>query len=238
MKFLLNDCFDIIRDRSRPLIVAARLDDASLPPTLPLLSAEENHRSLRFRFPEDRKSYVTAHVLKRLLLQHATRLPMSALHFRATPAGKPFLAGSDLDFSLSHTRGLVAVALSWCSPIGVDAETLASALEPGAELLDLGILSSAELDSVTRSNDPSRTFLRLWTAKEAVSKAAGLGLSMPFAEIAIDGHSARAGNEIWRLQFEDPSAAHLITTASADTTAEAVFRCIEEKDIWRHLQGG
>lgn len=230
----MNNHFDSIRDQTRPVVVAVQLDNTQALSLEHILSVEENQRSQHFRFLEDRNSYVAAHALKRLLLQRASSLPAPKLHFQTNEFGKPFLPGSDISFSLSHTRGLAAVALSWCGPIGVDAETCS--FELSADLLNLGILSAAEIDLISRADNPSLAFLHRWTAKEAVSKAVGMGLSMSFAEIMIDETSARTAGKSWNLQFEYPTTAHILAVATTGTDAGISFRCFDNRDIWQHLQ--
>jgi 4'-phosphopantetheinyl transferase len=92
-------------------------------------------------------------------------------------SGRPRLAGagSDLYVSVSHTRGIAAVALSALDTVGVDVEALRPL--PAVELAERW-LAPAEAAWV-RSREPDGQvggFLRLWTAKEAIGKALGVGL--------------------------------------------------------------
>lgn len=232
MAVLVNDGFDRIRQGRQPVAILIRPDPARVAGLAHLLSAEELQLNQQFRCAEDRNSHVAAHALKRLMLHQATGLPVSSLRFACDEFGKPHLVGSDLAFSLSHTRGLAAVAVSSAELVGIDAEAKASAFVPGTDLLELGVLSASDLASIARADVPALTFLRMWTAKEAVSKAVGRGLSMSFAEIAICGTVACAESRRWRLHFfEYPAATHVVAAATPDGKADMVFACFDEQNL-------
>ncbi len=152
-----------------------------------VLAAEETERLARFLHIEDRMSYLAAHAGARLLLGSLVDQPASALRFESSAHGKPILVGgpANLDFSLSHARGAVAVAAA-CMPVGVD-------IEPLREIVDMDSISEIALAAEERKvlwSAPaalrSRLFLRYWTLKEAVLKAAGLGFTIPPNTVVID----------------------------------------------------
>jgi phosphopantetheinyl transferase len=103
-------------------------------------------------------------------------------------AGKPRLVGArrDLRFSVSHAGGLTLVAVAAGREVGIDVERLGRrrwlslpghALTP-AERRSLDALSGAAREAA---------FLRLWTRKEAVLKAAGVGLAVDPARVEVSG---------------------------------------------------
>lgn len=231
----MTRCCDIARKRDRVFVVAARPDDALYALLSPILAEEENRRSRCFRRPDDRSSYVAAHALKRLLLQCATHMPVAEQRFRFSPYGKPFLIGSDISFSISHTRGLAVVAIAWRCAVGVDVERITLAFDSDVDWRGLRLLSAAELDLIDRSENPHFSFLRLWTAKEAVSKAIGSGLAMPMEDIVIGSASASLGNNSWYLYFEYSSQTHIIAVATAGAPVEMEFLCLDEGNITRYF---
>ena len=87
-------------------------------------------------------------------------------HFEYNESGKPFLPGGSY-FSISHCRSGIAVATD-DQPIGIDIETIRHA---DADLIARTM--NAEEQSRIRSD---RDFTRLWTQKEAVVKAQGVGI--------------------------------------------------------------
>ena len=88
------------------------------------------------------------------------------------PRGKPCFPGSDLHFSISHSKGHVFCALSH-SPIGIDAE---EADRPISSALAGKILSSAEYAQWQCAADPREALLTFWVLKEAQAKCTGEGL--------------------------------------------------------------
>ncbi len=92
--------------------------------------------------------------------------------------GRPIVCGrDDLGVSVSHSMGLVLVAIGWHCRVGVDVEPIT---DRGLVRLPYHALTDAELAEL-ESHDPSEqteVFLAYWTRKEALLKAAGLGLAL------------------------------------------------------------
>ncbi|UPK01069.1 4'-phosphopantetheinyl transferase superfamily protein [Bradyrhizobium sp. 170] len=152
-----------------------------------VLDAEEASRLARFLHIEDRHSYLAAHAGVRLLLEGIVGQSADTLRFRPSLHGKPMLVAGppNLDFSLSHARGVVAVAAA-CGLVGVD-------VEPLREIPDLDSVSEIVLAREEQEilwNAPatfrSRLFLRFWTLKEAILKAAALGFMIAPNTVIVD----------------------------------------------------
>src|SRR5258707_4518850 len=88
------------------------------------LDAGELARATRFHFEPDRIIYTAAHWLLRNALAEAGDLPAAAWRFATGPHGKPrsdpALIRDALSFNLSHTKGLVACAVTHEAEIGID----------------------------------------------------------------------------------------------------------------------
>src|SRR5438067_8290681 len=103
--------------------------------------------------------------------------------------GRPHVP--DLAVSLSYSRHRIAVAASYDGPLGIDLEELHPRdYRPLANRW----YTPQELAWMAGEPDQLRAFLRLWTAKEAVGKALGLGLHrsglsrpMPLDGAAVEG---------------------------------------------------
>ncbi|GAA0603431.1 hypothetical protein GCM10009534_42630 [Kribbella sandramycini] len=117
--------------------------------------------------PAGADSRATAHAL---LLSLAESLGADPV-LRHDPNGRPEIAG--LAVSISHSRSLVAVAAGRTGSVGVDLEDIYPREVSG---LARRWFDPAELDWLAAQPDGLLAFLRLWTAKEAVGKAVGLGL--------------------------------------------------------------
>ena len=91
-----------------------------------------------------------------------------------------FLAGTPaLAFSLTHTRGLVACAVTRGHAVGIDVEGIRPV--PSAQHIADTRMTASEAASLASCapEDLETRFLELWTLKEAYSKALGLGLQLP-----------------------------------------------------------
>jgi hypothetical protein len=117
--------------------------------------------------PAGAEPRAAAHAL--LLALAGTLVDNPSLHHEGD--GRPQVPG--LAVSLSHTHHRVVVAASTDGPIGVDLEEVH--LRPVRELADRWF-APEELAWMADQPDQLDGFLRLWTAKEAVGKALGLGL--------------------------------------------------------------
>ncbi|EST21818.1 hypothetical protein N566_27090 [Streptomycetaceae bacterium MP113-05] len=80
-----------------------------------------------------------------------------------------------MHFSLSHTHGLVAVALA-DSAVGIDVEGVPDARTAADIAPMLHPVERAELAALPASERPT-AFARCWTRKEAYLKATGAGLT-------------------------------------------------------------
>lgn len=164
-----------------PPALSLRWVDLDPPPPLALdaLSLAERERAARFKHDGARAAYVATRLaLREALAEHLGAAP-EALRFEPGPHGKPMLAWppSPVAFSVSHTAGLAVVAIAASGALGVDLEPLREMPEALALAERYG--TPEEAAAVREALEgPARAaaFLRLWTAKEALVKALGLGM--------------------------------------------------------------
>lgn len=158
--------------------LATTADEARVAGAARLLDADERARAERFHQPADRLRFLLTRAALRQLIGTALGLAPTAVRLRYGAAGKPLLEGNDaLHFNVSHSGAFAAIALSRRAPVGIDIE------QPRADLDCLAIARAhfaahehAALAAV--SEGPRRAaFYRLWTFKEAVTKAHGTGIT-------------------------------------------------------------
>ena len=190
-----------------------------------LMSPDERARHARFVFPADRHVYLVARALVRTTLSQYADVEPHAWTFRAGRYGRPEVAGPGgvppLRFSLSHTAGLVALAVALQVDVGIDVEGI-SARASGLDIARRYFASSEADDLEGRPPERQRrAFLEYWTLKEAYIKATGLGLSMPLKSFAfqladppaITFESATSAPEEWHFFRLDLSARHMSALA-------------------------
>ena len=86
--------------------------------------------------------------------------------------GKPYFVGSNLHFSISHTKRHAFCVLA-DHPVGIDAEEL----ERNIDLRLAGkILSQKEKAQFDAAEDQRLALLKFWVLKEAAAKLSGVGL--------------------------------------------------------------
>lgn len=158
------------------------LDSEALALAGQVLSDDESTRRDRFRSRDDQRDYAAAHSLLRWSLsKQCPGRPPSAWHFEKDDLGKPYLGKGDgetlaMEFSLSHTRGLVACAIS-PSRVGIDVERTRQNID--YEEIAQSTFSHQEIKALEELPASARRaqVLKLWTLKEAFLKATGRGLS-------------------------------------------------------------
>src|SRR5512132_2469878 len=99
------------------------LDDHGADRFEPLLSPDERDRAAAFRFERDRWRYLVARGLLRTVLGERLDEDPGRISFAYGERGKPRLAGeTGLRFNVSHSHGVVAIALCEGRELGVDVE--------------------------------------------------------------------------------------------------------------------
>jgi len=152
------------------------------------LDASERARAARFHFAQDRTHYIAAHSLLRSCLSQiaGSRDWRFTIDRFGKPEIEPPIDEPPLRFSLSHSHGIVACAIARGFPVGIDVETVGYDL-PFMEIAR-NYFSEREYEALLAIERTKRaeSFHRIWTLKEALVKAIGLGLSLPLKEFSFD----------------------------------------------------
>lgn len=120
---------------------------------------------------EDKVQSLVAALLLRSELAKRLGIPQGKVVFEKGSHGKPYIKGGGAQFSVSHTKGAVCVAISDNEKeIGVDIERRDRRI---SEKLKERTLSKNELAQLDSNED----FLRMWVQKEAFLKRTGIGLT-------------------------------------------------------------
>ncbi len=88
--------------------------------------------------------------------------------------GRPYFPQyPSLWLSVAHTQGAVAAAVSSTGRIGIDVEAPVSYDPDVGEMT----LTSEQRAAIESAPNPASAFLRMWTRKEAIGKALGVGIT-------------------------------------------------------------
>jgi len=163
-------------------LVSARIDVAERDILYEVLSADERDRAGRFRFEEDRARSIHGRGGLRRILSSYCQVPPHRLEFYTGTYGKPQLVGGSagLEFNVSHSGDYVLIGVTSGAQCGVDIECGRRDIEE-VQIAER-FFCPREVEWLLRTGNG---FLRLWTAKEAILKAMGSGLSVPLSDIDV-----------------------------------------------------
>lgn len=157
---------------------------------LGMLNASEYERVLRRRIAADRGALAVAYALHRLLLGRVLGRQPAEVPLYRDELGCPRIARDEIHTSLSHAQGLIAVAISTSGPVGVD-------IEPATRVAAMSEIARrvyhySEATALYVASEPARcaALLAMWVRKEAILKAAGVGLAVPMESFAAPEHPA------------------------------------------------
>lgn len=209
------------------LVAPGALGEAELAACGALLGPGERARAARLRAPAAQRRFVVAHALARLALSRAAGVPPESWSFRTGPHGKPEVdgppAGAGLRFNLSDTEGLVACAVARDLDVGVDAEAGARLRDPLA--LAQRFFAPGEVAALRSLAEAERraAFLDLWSLKEALLKAVGVGIPGRLARVAfelgaggprlVDPGDVGGAPDDWQLALLHPTPEHRVALA-------------------------
>ncbi|SOU07167.1 4'-phosphopantetheinyl transferase family protein [Xanthomonas arboricola] len=170
-----------------------RIDDEALLTRLrQWLNPAERAQEPRFYFADDRKRYLLTRALVRATLSRYVPVAPAQWRFGTNAYGRPHIeatqgqAGAELRFNLSHTYGLIALAVTREREIGIDVEHVSHrevSLDIAHHFLAPEEVAALAQMPVAQQQD---RFFEYWTFKEAYIKARGMGLSLPLDHFSFD----------------------------------------------------
>lgn len=192
------------------------------------LSEYRLEKLARLKRPEARAECLTAGLLLAHALRECFGVDAGAMNFTENENGKPHISERpDIHFNITHTGGLCAVALS-DAEVGIDAERSVSLSKRRLDnLVKSGYFSESEITAFGLRGHPTdeltRSFYRLWTAKESVVKCSGEGIAVGFKKLDIPffTDSCQLG-DMHLTSLE--TAEHIITVCSPSAQAPTVYR--------------
>jgi len=220
-----------------------------------LLCDPERVQEKRFHFPRDQHRYLITRALTRLTLSRYAPVAPQDWTFASTHYGKPYITNDNpvaqrLSFNISHTQGLVVLAVASGRPLGIDTEHIHKRTAP-IEVASNYFSASETAALLGRpKEEQSDVFFHYWTLKEAYIKARGKGLSIPLDQFSFDLARGDAHPHVTLSSLEDPdyarwrfwqhqvSADHVVAICTACDEGETVSlharQVIPLRQDWEH----
>jgi 4'-phosphopantetheinyl transferase len=212
-----------------PLMASPRtsVTVTSIPPVchaadLAMLSPMERVRAERLTNSTVRAEFVTMRAALRRLLAAETGIDAPRIAIRTDENGRPTLDGHDpdLDFNLTHSGALGAIAIARGGRVGIDIEWRGRMRGLGDIVADVmgpreaAMLASLDGDAFTRA------FFTCWTRKEAIVKGLGVGIAYPLRTIDVPDIAMHgpvrvevAPDSVWSVSTAEPAPGFTLSVA-------------------------
>jgi 4'-phosphopantetheinyl transferase len=170
------------------------------------LSANESAAVKQFIKWDDQTTKIIGRGLLKAVLSKLSGLPMQALVIDRTSFGKPILMNqltTPIHFNLSDSADYILLGFA-TEPIGVDIEAITNHVDI-ADIVQSHFANDEQLQMQT-AVDPQAFFYEIWTRKEAVLKANGIGLIDDLPSLLVtNGHHVLPTdfgptNQYWTIQ--------------------------------------
>ena len=154
--------------------------DLSLYDNIDKLRLEKIKKSSNVLF---KKEQLGSSLLLNDILENYFFMDITKVEYIYNEYGKPYIKDSNLYFSLSHSNGVIALAVSK-EEIGIDIELIKDVKDN----LALKVMNEAEYNIYKglSKNDKISYFYEVWTSKEAYVKKLGTTLTLNPSNINID----------------------------------------------------
>jgi 4'-phosphopantetheinyl transferase len=149
-----------------------------------VLSDREQQRADQFRNAGERSTYIACHGSLRMVLAKKLGYDPREVRFLNDANNKPFLEENQFYFNISHTMDAFAFVISKPFYSGIDIENTKQNIDIDP-IINIA-LSSKERQILEGNSDLRDKFFRLWTRKEALLKAIGIGIidELPCIEVS------------------------------------------------------
>jgi 4'-phosphopantetheinyl transferase len=164
-----------------------------------LIRPHEKKKANSYRRWQDKQAYLLG---KLLIAKHLEKNGYNSALLKQvsyTVYNRPFIESLKGDFNVSHSGNFVTCAFSNEQKLGIDIEKIQE-----IELNDFdNILNSADNTIIRNSPDRYLAFFKIWSAKEAILKADGCGLTDDIYKLEINDKEGMFNNKRYYLQELD-----------------------------------
>jgi 4'-phosphopantetheinyl transferase len=129
------------------------------------------------------KRYIVVRGILRIILGHYIKLNPQKIEFFYNEYGKPFLKGNKVQFNLSYSHNMVSYVINETHRVGIDIELHRNDIDVmSISSLVFTTIEFKHLNSL-KEKEKINFFYEVWSKKESLIKAIGIGLSYPINTI-------------------------------------------------------
>lgn len=201
------------------------------------LSLNERHFIHSIRNEKVRHTQLISRALLRFTLSQHHAVPHITWRFGVLPNGKPVISypitSAALNFNISHTDKMLAIAITSGLPTGVGID-IENTLNPAIDInLVKSFFSPDELEFIEKTNKvyQKKAIFQIWTAKEAFTKCIGTGLSMALNAFTIKITDEKNLPYLAFFEHKPYFNNDFIFDTHQPTDGELITVCLSRKDI-------
>ena len=143
------------------------------------LPLKDKERLQAIQTENKREISIKRHVILLQILSYYLNKDISEINLEYNEYGKPYLELTEIKFNISNSYNFLLVGITMGNELGVDIEKFRSNVE--FDKLVERYFTKNEKDFFTTLSETKKEvfFFDLWTMKEAILKATGLGMRLP-----------------------------------------------------------
>ncbi|BCY18924.1 phosphopantetheine-protein transferase [Leptolinea sp. HRD-7] len=163
-----------------------RMDEYSPSSFDQFLSSDEKAKAMKIRDAVKSRFAIISRGILRVLLGRYLSISPVDVSIETREKGKPMLSPGLLNrvaFNVSHSQGVLAIAISKNNPVGIDIEK--KDLQTNPQQASRLVFSPEEKSYLEKRGNLLNDFFGIWTIKESILKATGDGFSYPSHEFSV-----------------------------------------------------
>lgn len=213
--------------------ISAGLNATQIENFKPMLSGDEIDRAGKFYRQQDRDRFITSRAALRIILGKYLNLLPETIQFAPGLNKKPYIKNStrhNLQYNLSHSGDTILLAVA-DTVLGADVEFVNHNFGYREVLADN--FSAEEVNYISEADSIHR-FFKLWTRKEAITKATAQGLDCDLRLLpGLDGTTTVAdgiiaSDQAWLINSFDLSSQYVASVASSPFIGRISFFALAE----------
>lgn len=185
---------------------------------LPLITRHRRESIGRKKSDKDKLLSLTAGLLLMTELSAREGVSAKSIVFEHGAHGKPYIKGSDLQFSLSHTSGAVCAAFARGLEIGADIESC-------GRRISSRVIERAFCGEERAAAASDEDYIGMWVCKEAFLKRLGIGVTIDLKGVNTlilpDTVSVRHGSFLLGLSGAGSANAEIVSVTMEELAKRA-----------------